>query len=108
MPTCSVKLTYQKLRHVEKGQEDTWEATREDWRWLGPPASRPTTMVDRVGPISTDLQPSGELHVTPQPRQSVQKKLMLVCEDSLCPRKQPDVSGPGLGEAGHYTSYSLL
>ena len=24
--------------------------------------------------------------------QSVQKKLVLVCEDSLCPRKQPDVS----------------
>ena len=27
---------------------------------------------------------------------------MLVCEDSLCPRKLPDVSGPGLGEAGRY------
>ena len=27
---------------------------------------------------------------------------MLVCEDSLCPRKQPDVRGPGLGEAGRY------
>ena len=35
--------------------------------------------------------------------QSVQKRLVLVCEDSLCPRKQPDVSGPGLGEAGRYT-----
>ena len=34
--------------------------------------------------------------------QSVQKRLVLVCEDSLCPRKQPDVSGPGLGEAGRY------
>ena len=41
----------------------------------------------------------------------MQKRLMLVCEDSLCPRKQPDVSGsglgedvsgPGLGEAGRY------
>ena len=30
------------------------------------------------------------------------KRLVLVYEDSLCPRKQPDVSGPGLGEAGHY------
>ena len=30
----------------------------------------------------------------------MQKKLVLVCEDSLCPRKQPDVSGPDLGEAG--------
>ena len=28
---------------------------------------------------------------------------MLVCEDSLCPGKQPDVSGPGLGEAGRYS-----
>ena len=27
---------------------------------------------------------------------------MLVCEDSLCLRKQPDVSGPGLREAGRY------
>ena len=27
---------------------------------------------------------------------------VLLCEDSLCPRKQPDVSGPGLGEAGRY------
>ena len=34
--------------------------------------------------------------------QSVQKRLVLVCEDSLCPRKQPDVSGPDLGEAGRY------
>ena len=32
----------------------------------------------------------------------MQKKLVLVCEDSLCPRKQPDISGPGLGEAGRY------
>ena len=29
-------------------------------RWLGPPTSRPTTMVGRVGPTSIDLQPSGE------------------------------------------------
>ena len=28
--------------------------------------------------------------------------MVLVCEDSLCPRKQPDVSGPSLGEAAHY------
>ena len=28
---------------------------------------------------------------------------MLVSEDSLCPRKLPDVSGTGLGEAGPYT-----
>ena len=27
-------------------------------------------------------------------------------EDSLCPRKQPDVSGPGLGEAGRYRMVS--
>ena len=33
----------------------------------------------------------------------MQKRLVLVCEDSLCPRKQPDVSGPGLGEAGRYS-----
>ena len=33
----------------------------------------------------------------------MQKTLVLVCVDSLCPRKQPDVSGPGLGEAGRYT-----
>ena len=34
----------------------------------------------------------------------MQKRLVLVCEDSLCPRKQPDVSGPGLGEAGRYNT----
>ena len=33
----------------------------------------------------------------------MQKRLVLLCEDSLCPRKQPDVSGPGLGEAGRYS-----
>ena len=27
---------------------------------------------------------------------------MLVCEGSLCPIKLPDISGPGLGEAGRY------
>ena len=37
----------------------------------------------------------------------MQKRLVLVCEDSLCPRKQPDVSGPGLGEAGHYNIAQL-
>ena len=43
---------------------------------------------------------------------SVQKRLVLVCEGSLCPRKQPDVSGPGLGEArcyrGRGPSWALL
>ena len=29
-----------------------------------------------------------------------------VCEYSLCPRKQPYVSGPGLGEAGRYKMVS--
>ena len=58
-PTCSTKPTYQISRHMEKGQEDTWEATRVDWRWLGPPASQPTTMVGRVSPTSTDTQPLG-------------------------------------------------
>jgi hypothetical protein len=29
-PTCSTKPTYQKLRHMGKEQEDTWEATREE------------------------------------------------------------------------------
>ena len=38
----------------------------------------------------------------------MQKRLVLVCEDSLCPRKQPDVSGPGLGEAGRYTCLVLI
>jgi len=33
----------------------------------------------------------------------VQKRHVLVCEGSLCPIKLPDVSGPGLGEAGRYT-----
>ena len=32
----------------------------------------------------------------------MQKRYVLVCEDSLCPRELPDVSGPGLGEAGRY------
>ena len=36
----------------------------------------------------------------------MQKRLVLVCEDSLCPRKQPDLSGPGLGEAGRYRMVS--
>ena len=36
----------------------------------------------------------------------MQKRLVLVCEDSLCPRKQPDISGPGLGEAGCYIMVS--
>ena len=31
---------------------------------------------------------------------------MLVCEDSLCPKKLPDVSGPDLGEAGCYRMVS--
>jgi hypothetical protein len=33
---------------------------------------------------------------------------VLVCEGSLCPRKRPDVSGPGLGEAGRYTDHKSL
>ena len=32
----------------------------------------------------------------------MQKRHVLVCEGSLCPRELPDVSGPGLGEAGRY------
>ena len=36
----------------------------------------------------------------------MQKRLVLVCEDTLCPRKQPDVSGPSLGEAGRYRMVS--
>ena len=32
----------------------------------------------------------------------MQKRLVLVCEGSLCPRKLPEVSGSGLGEAGRY------
>ena len=32
----------------------------------------------------------------------MQKRLVLVCEGSLCLNKLPDVSGPGLGEAGRY------
>ena len=31
------------------------------------------------------------------------ERLVLVCEGSLCLRKLPDVSGPGLGEVGRYT-----
>ena len=34
------------------------------------------------------------------------EKTMLVCEGSLCPRKLPDVNGPGLGEAGCYRMVS--
>ena len=33
----------------------------------------------------------------------MQKKLVLVCEGSLHPKKLLDVSGPGLGEAGRYS-----
>ena len=36
----------------------------------------------------------------------MQKRLVVVCEDSLCPIKLPDVSGPGLGEAGRYRMVS--
>ena len=32
----------------------------------------------------------------------MQKRLVLVCEGSLCFKKLSDVSGPGLGEAGRY------
>ena len=34
----------------------------------------------------------------------MQKRLVLICEDSLNPIKLPDVSGAGLGEAGRYNS----
>ena len=34
----------------------------------------------------------------------MQKRHVLVCEGSLCPRELPDVSGPDLGEAGRYRS----
>ena len=33
----------------------------------------------------------------------MQKRLVLVCEGSLCPIKLPEVSRPGLEEAGRYT-----
>ena len=33
----------------------------------------------------------------------MQKRLVLVCEGSLCPIKLPDVSGSDLEEAGRYT-----
>ena len=36
----------------------------------------------------------------------MQKRLVLVCEGSLCPREQSDVSGPGLGEAERYIMVS--
>ena len=34
------------------------------------------------------------------------KRHVLVCEGSLYPKKLPDVSGPGLGEAGRYRMVS--
>ena len=37
----------------------------------------------------------------------MQKILVLICEGSLNPTKLPDVSGPGLGEAGHYRKYII-
>ena len=37
--------------------------------------------------------------------QSVQKRHVLICEGSLCPRKLSDVSGPDLGEAGRYSGH---
>ena len=36
----------------------------------------------------------------------MQKRLVLVYEGSLCPRKLSDVSGPSLGEAGRYRMVS--
>ena len=38
----------------------------------------------------------------------MQKRHVLVCEGSLCPRKLSDVSGPGLGEAGRYIGAVLI
>ena len=40
--------------------------------------------------------------------QNVQKRHVLVCEGSLCPRELLDVSGPGLGEAGRYKGHHCL
>ena len=53
-------------------------------------------------------RPGSSSRVRTSEGQSVQKRLVLVCEDSLCPRKQPDVSGPGLGEAGRYRYIRFL
>ena len=51
-----------------------------------------------------DVWPIGKLFLgTHEWGQSVQKIYVLVCEGSLCPRKLPEVSGSGLGEAGRYT-----
>ena len=36
----------------------------------------------------------------------MQKRHVLVCEGSLCSRELPDVSGPGLEEAGRYSALS--
>ena len=36
----------------------------------------------------------------------MQKRHVLVCEGSLCPRTLSDVSGPGLREAGRYRMVS--
>jgi len=33
----------------------------------------------------------------------MQKRHVLVCEGSLCPKNLSDVSEPGLGEAGRYS-----
>ena len=38
----------------------------------------------------------------------MQKRLLLVCGDSLCPRELPGVSWPGLGEAGRYKYFDSL
>ena len=38
----------------------------------------------------------------------MQKRHVLVCEDSLCPRELPDVSGPGLGETGRYNNWAKM
>ena len=46
---------------------------------------------------------STDRKVLPGCGQNVQKKLVLVCEGSLHPRKLLDVNGPGLGEAGRYS-----
>ena len=38
----------------------------------------------------------------------MQKRHVLVCEGSLCPRELPDVNEPGLGEAGRYNYLRVL
>ena len=63
-----------------------------------------TLMLSVLGPEQFgDGWPTGKLFPGAHEwGQSVQKRHMLVCEGSLCFRKLPDVSGPGLRETGRY------